>query len=140
MCPLPGGIGTDNEQRGFLSRMSAAGVQGMSGIQRQIHRLGVFCLPQTHVSFITFLKFLQHSGYCSSGQSSLRLWKDFESTPLLSSTGYAASNGKIHLLTGLTVSCFRNIFNRLFKQMFSNNKHYTLSTIYRINVKTCSGV
>lgn len=92
MCPLPGGIGAHNEQRGFLSSLSAAGVQGMSGIQRQIHRLGVLCLPQTHVSFITFLKFLQHSGYCSSGQSSLRLWKDFESTPsLLSSTGYAAS-------------------------------------------------
>lgn len=119
MCPLPGGIGAHNEQRGFLSRMSAAGVQGMSGIQRQIHRLGVFCLPQTHVSFIKFFKFLQHSGYCSLGQNSLRLWKDFESTPpLLSSTGYAASNRKRHLLTGLTVLCFRSVFNRLFKQMF----------------------
>ena len=63
MCPVPGGIGAHNEQRGFLPRVSAAGVQGMSGIQRPIHGLGVLCLPQTHVSVITFFKFLKHSGY-----------------------------------------------------------------------------
>jgi len=102
MCPLPGGTGSHNEQRGFLSRLSAAGVQGMSRVQRQIHRLGVLCLPQTHVSFVLSHTFLQHSGHVSSGQSCLRLWKDFEITsPLLASTGYAASNRKSYLLTDL---------------------------------------